>query len=123
MIFVPGACVHATSKREQPENEEGLGAFVVCALSKQRVGSKGETFIDVGIDSCAAASVIPRGLLQLPVRRDGHGSTYYTATKEPIADEGLQVVEGRAHGDGPTLVGRFRVAPVSRTFDVIEPNG
>ena len=57
-----------------------------------------------------------RGLLQLPVRRDGRGGTYYTATKEPISDEGLQVVEGRAHGDGPTLVGRFRVAPVSRTL-------
>ena len=103
-------------EQEQPENEEGLDAFFVCALSKQSVGSKGETVIDVGIDSCAAASVIPRGLLQLPVRRDGRGSTYYTATKEPISDEGLQVVEGRAHGDGPTLVGRFRVAPVSRTL-------
>ena len=88
----------------------------VCALSKQRVGSNGETFIDIGIDSCAAASVIPRGLLQLPVRRDGRGGTYYTATKEPISDEGLQIVEGRAHGKGPTLVGRFRVAPVSRTL-------
>ena len=44
-----------------------------------RVGSKGETVIDIGIDSCAAASVIPRGLLQLPVRRDGRGDTYYTA--------------------------------------------
>ena len=88
----------------------------VCALSKQCVGSKGETVIDIGIDSCAAASVIPRGLLQLPVRLDGRGDTYYTATKEPIADEGLQIVEGRAHGDGPTLVGRFQVASVSRTL-------
>ena len=77
---------------------------------------KGETVIDIGIDSCAVASVIPRGLLQLPVRRDGRGGTYYTATKEPISDEGLQIVEGRAYGDGPTLVGRFRVAPVSRTL-------
>ena len=107
---------HDEEEQEQPENEEGLGAFFVCALSKQGVGSKGETVIDIGIDSCAAASVIPRGLLQLPVRRDGRGGTYYTATKEPISDEGLQVVEGRAHGDGPTLVGRFRVAPVSRTL-------
>ena len=73
----------------------------MCALSKQGVGSKGETLIDFGIDSCAAASVIPRGLLQLPVRRYGRGGTYYTATKEPISDEGLQVVEGRAHGDAP----------------------
>ena len=73
----------------------------MCALSKQGVGSKGETVIDIGIDSCAAASVIPRGLLQLLVRRYGRGGTYYTATKEPISDEGLQVVEGRAHGDGP----------------------
>ena len=88
----------------------------MCALSKQGVGSKGETFIDISIDSCAAASVIPPGLLQLPVRRDGRGGTYCTATKEPISDEGLQVVEGGAHGDGPTLVGRFRVAPVSRTL-------
>ena len=86
----------------------------VCGLSKQRVGSKGEIVIDIGIDSCAAASVIPRGLLQLPVRRDGRGDTYYTATKEPISDEGLQIVEG--HGDAPTLVGRFRVASVSRTL-------
>ena len=54
----------------------------MCGLSKQRVGSNGETVIDIGIDSCAAASVIPRGLLQLPVRRDGRGGTYYTATKE-----------------------------------------
>ena len=84
----------------------------LCALSKQRVGSNGETVIDIGIDSCAAASVIPRGLLQLPVRRDGRGGTYYTATNEPISDEGLQIVEGRAHGDGPTL-----------HIDVIEPNG
>ena len=37
-------------------NEEGLGAMFVCGLSKQRVGSKGETVIDIGIDSCAAAS-------------------------------------------------------------------
>ena len=103
-------------EQEQPENEEGLGAMFVCSLSKQRVGSNGETVIDIGIDSCAAASVIPRGLLQLPVRRDGRGGTYYTATKEPISDEGLQIVEGRAHGDGPTLVGRFRVASVSRTL-------
>ena len=44
------------------------------------------------------------------------GGTYCTATKEPISDEGLQVVEGRAHGDGPTLVRRFRVASVSRTL-------
>ena len=84
----------------------------VCSLSKQCVGSNGETVIDIGIDSCAAASVIPRGLLQLPVRRDGRGGTYYTATKELISDEGLQIVEG----DGPTLVGRFRVASVSRTL-------
>ena len=107
---------HDEEEQEQPENEEGLGAMFVCALSKQCVGSKGETVIDIGIDSCAAASVIPRGLLQLPVRRDGRGDTYYTATKEPISDEGLQIVEGRAHGDGPTLVGRFRVASVSRTL-------
>ena len=107
---------HDEEEQEQPENEEGLGAMFVCALSKQRVGSNGETVIYIGIDSCAAASVIPRGLLQLPVRRDGRGGTYYTATKEPISDEGLQIVEGRAHGDGPTLVGRFRVAPVSRTL-------
>ena len=107
---------HDEEEQEQPENEEGLGAFFLCALSKQGVGSKGETVIDIGIDSCAAASVIHRGLLQLPVRRDGRGGTHYTATKEPISDEGLQVVEGRAHGDGPTLVGRFRVAPVSRTL-------
>ena len=107
---------HDEEEQEQPENEEGLGAMFVCSLSKQRVGSKGETVIDIGIDSCAAASVIPRGLLQLPVRRDGRGGTYYTATKEPISDEGLQIVEGRAHGDGPTLVGRFRVASVSRTL-------
>ena len=52
----------------------------------------------------------------ITVRRDGRGGTYYTATKEPISDEGLQIVEGRAHGDGPTLVGRFRVASVSRTL-------
>ena len=52
----------------------------------------------------------------MPVRRDGRGGTYYTATKEPISNEGLQIVEGRAHGDGSTLVGRFRVAPVSRTL-------
>ena len=38
----------------------------VCALSKQDVGSKGETVIDIGIDSCAVASIIPRRLLQLP---------------------------------------------------------
>ena len=107
---------HDEEEQEQPENEEGLGAMFVCGLSKQRVGSNGETVIDIGIDSCAAASVIPRGLLQLPVRRDGRGDTYYTATKEPISDEGLQIVEGRAHGDGPTLVGRFRVASVSRTL-------
>ena len=107
---------HDEEEQEQPENEEGLGAMFVCGLSKQRVGSKGETIIDIGIDSCAAASVIPRDLLQLPVRRDGRGGTYYTATKEPISDEGLQVVEGLAHGDGPTLVERFRVASVSRTL-------
>ena len=107
---------HDEEEQEQPENEEGLGAFFVYALSNQGVGSKGETVLDIGIDSCAAASVIPRGLLQLPVRRNGRGGTYYTATKEPISDEGLQVVEGRVHGDGPTLVGRFRVAPVSRTL-------
>ena len=76
-------------EQEQPENEEGLGAMFVCGLSKQRVGSNGETVIDIGIDSCAAASVIPRGLLQLPVRRDVRGGTYYTATKEPISDEGF----------------------------------
>ena len=103
------------SKNSQRMRKD-LGAMFVCALSKQRVGSNGETVIDIGIDSCAAASVIPRGLLQLPVRRDGRGGTYYTATKEPISDEGLQIVEGRAHGDGTTLVGRFRVAPVSRTL-------
>ena len=103
------------SKNSQRMRKDWVQCFV-CALSKQRVGSKGETVIDIGIDSCAAASVIPRGLLQLPVRRDGRGDTYYTATKEPISDEGLQIVEGRAHGDGPTLVGRFRVASVSRTL-------
>ena len=107
---------HDEEEQEQPENEEGLGAMFVCGLSKQRVGSNGETVIDIGIDSCEAASVIPRGLLQLPVRRDGRGGTYYTATKEPISDEGLQIVEGLAHGNGPTLVGRFRVASVSRTL-------
>ena len=52
----------------------------------------------------------------MPVRRDGRGGTYYTATKEPISDEGLQIVEGRAHGNGTTLVRRFRVAPVCRTL-------
>ena len=107
---------HDEEEEEQPENEEGLGAMFVCGLSKQRVGSNGETVIDIGIDSCAAASVIPRGLLQLPVRRDGRGGTYYTAKKQPISDEGLQIVEGLAHVDGPTLLGRFRVASVSRTF-------
>ena len=55
---------HGEEEQEQPENEKGLGAMFVCALSKQRVSSKGETVIDIGIDSCAAASVIPRGLLQ-----------------------------------------------------------
>ena len=55
-------------------------------------------------------------MLNLPVHKDGCGGTYYTATKEPIVDEGLQVVKGRAHGEGPVLTARFRVAPVSRTL-------
>ena len=62
-------------------------------------------------------------MLQLPVRRDGRGGTYYTATNEPISDEGLQIVEGRAHGDGPHPwwdgFGLFCVLYI----DVIEPNG
>ena len=37
-------------------------------------------------------------------------------TKEPISDEGLQVVEGRFHGGGPTFVRLFRVALVSCTL-------
>ena len=39
---------HDEEEQEQPENEEGLGAMFVCALSKQRVGSNGETVIDIG---------------------------------------------------------------------------
>ena len=109
---------HDEQEQEQPENEEGLGAMFVCALSKQ-----GEIVIDIGIDSCAAASVIPRGLLQLPVRRDGRGGTYYTATKEPISDEGLQIVEGRAHGNGPHLGGTVSGCFCISHIDVIEPDG
>ena len=107
---------HDEEEQEQPENEEGLGAMFVCGLSKLRIGLNGETVIDIGVDSCAAASVIPRGLLQLPVRRDGRGGTHYTVTKEPTSDEGLQIVQGLAHGDVPTLLGRLRVASVSRTL-------
>ena len=45
------------------------------------------------------------------------GTTYYTATKEPITDEGMQLLEGRAYCKGLMLKARLRIVKgVSRTL-------
>ena len=97
----------------------------VCALSKQRVGSKGETVIDIGIGQlCSGISPSLVVLLLLPVCRDGRGGhILHSGRRNQSQNEGLQIVEGRAHGDGPTLVGTVSGCFCISHIDVIEPNG
>ena len=39
---------------------------------------------------------------------------YFAATKQKVPDKGIQIVSGRAHGEGPFFSARFRVAPLRR---------
>lgn len=73
---------------------------------------------EIGVDSCAAASVMPLSgrdsFPQVPLQQDGRGGVYYTASREPIPDEGFKTIRGQVSGSSREINMQFRVAPVHR---------
>ena len=97
------------------EGEATLEGLYLCGLEARPSRAPGREKLDIGIDTCAAASVLPRAVAKdFPIQKDGKDQKYFTATKQPIMDEGFKVVSGYAHGDGALLSATFRVAAVHR---------
>eukprot|EP00971_Amphidinium_carterae_P330779 6463992-Amphidinium_carterae.1 len=60
---------------------------------------KRPTVLRIGVDSGAAAFVVPTGATNAPTERDAlTGRCYQTATKEVVQDQGQQVVAGKVAG-------------------------
>ena len=69
----------------------------------------------VGIDSCAAASVLPRGsCADYPVLEGGRAISYKTASGHYVNDEGERHLAGRMPGYSQARAAKFRVADVSK---------
>ena len=74
-----------------------------------------DSSLKIGIDSCAAVSVIPEGLVPGKIHRDDQtGTRYRAANGTPIYDLGRQEIFGRLDGDGAVKGLKFRVAQVGR---------
>ena len=74
--------------------------------------------IRVGVDSCAAVSVTPVGLVPEieAVQDNEEPKTYYSCNRQEIKDEGEKRYMGRIRGVGGVIRGRFRAAQVHRTL-------
>ena len=72
----------------------------------------------IGIDSCAAASVLPLDSCpDFRLRRDSEsGTRYRTAGGGILTDQGARVVLGRLGQSSVLRAARFRVAPVKRAL-------
>jgi len=71
--------------------------------------------LHIGVDSCAAVSVIPEGLSSRPVVQDDtSGTRYWAANKTPIWDRGRQDIIGTVGTPQQQHGVKFRVAAVSR---------
>jgi len=122
---VEGGEAGADDDEPEDEEEEVHGLFlnaVETAPTCQPCARTGGApkIIRAGVDSCAAVSVIPSDgpdhLPHIPVVKDGKSTTYYTASKHPVVDQGSKVVKGFAHGMGPMIAHKFRVAKVARAL-------
>ncbi|CAK0876009.1 unnamed protein product [Prorocentrum cordatum] len=69
----------------------------------------------VGIDSCSAASVLPRGsCTDYPVHEGGQAISYKTASGHYVNDEGERLLVGAMPGASQARAAKFRVADVSK---------
>ncbi|CAK0843605.1 unnamed protein product [Prorocentrum cordatum] len=69
----------------------------------------------VGIDSCAAASVLPRGsCTDYPVHEGGQAISYKTASGHYVNDEGEKILVGAMPGASQARAAKFRVADISK---------
>ena len=71
--------------------------------------------LEIGVDSCAAVSVMPPEQCEnYPLVQDGKKATYYTATRGRVPDRGQRHVVGGAWTTGGSrakLHAAFRVGP------------
>ncbi|CAK0865359.1 unnamed protein product, partial [Prorocentrum cordatum] len=69
----------------------------------------------VGIDSCAAASALPRGsCADYPVHEGGQAISYKTASGHYVNDEGERLLAGAMPGASQARAAKFRVADISK---------
>jgi len=110
-------------QQHQQQLEAELGGLFLCPLDI--AGIEGDRQKDrtlrIGVDSCAAASVLPTGsCTEYPVVRDGvTGAKYRAANGAVILDEGERTIYGAFDGHAGVRGARFRVADVSRPLMAI----
>ena len=108
---------HAHADDQEPQGEYECGGIFLCPLDvaglEVRPTGSGLT---IGVDSCAAVSVLPRALYtDRPISKDQQtGTRYMAANGSAIVDEGCRTLYGTFSRGGPTTGARFRVADVSR---------
>ena len=104
------------------EWEEGVGGLFINTVEAPRrrnnciVSRTGDKIVvNVGIDSCAAASGA-NSVHECETVQDDPDRTYESTSDHRLKDHGHKVLAGRANGRGDILKVKCRAAPVCKTL-------
>ena len=119
-------------QQQEPEGEtqdpnlDGIFLNAIYQMYEPDICGVCDATMRIGIDSCAAVSVIPNGMSHNFIHKDDQTGTKYTAANgTPIVDLGRQEISGKTDTQGTKVRGlKFRVADVGRpllaVIDLVE---
>ncbi|CAK0861852.1 unnamed protein product, partial [Prorocentrum cordatum] len=105
-----------------PDKADAVDSAIGAALDLNMIHGNSDAeevelngILRVGIDSCAAASVLPRGsCADYPVHEGGQAISYKTSSGHYVNDEGERPLAGAMPGASLARAAKFRVAGASK---------
>ncbi|CAK0838042.1 unnamed protein product, partial [Prorocentrum cordatum] len=122
-VSYPFANLHSLSIYDPgPDKADVVDSATSAALDLNMIHGNSDAeevelngILRVGIDSCAAASVLPRGsCADYPVHEGGQAISYKTASGHYVNDEGEKILVGTMPGASQARAAKFRVADISK---------
>ncbi|CAK0830057.1 unnamed protein product [Prorocentrum cordatum] len=122
-VSYPFANLHSLSIYDPgPDKADAVDSATRVALDLNMIHGNSDAeevelngILRVGIDSCAAASVLPRGsCTDYPVHEGGQAISYTTASGHYANDEGEKILVGTMPGASQARAAKFRVADISK---------